>query len=65
MGNISGIPLGGLAARIGPSGQIIRVGSSYTGKATAAGTLRLVMMISMNGQPTNGQYQVTVTVGDD
>ena len=65
MGNIAGMGIGTLAGRFGKSGAPFRVGSSYSGKANASGTLRLVVILNVHGQVTNGEYDVTVRRGDE
>jgi len=65
MGNINGLALGALGGRIGDAGPLFLVGSSYRGRATAAGTLQLILVMNAQGQPHSGEYTVTVTRGDD
>ncbi|MHC4547990.1 MAG: hypothetical protein ACYTEZ_04365 [Planctomycetota bacterium] len=64
MGNINGYALGTLAARIGDKGPLFRVGSNYTLKAKAAGTLQFIVMLQVHGQPSTGEYTVKVDGGE-
>jgi hypothetical protein len=63
MGMINGMAVGCLAGRVGDSGQLFRIGSRFEGKAPAAGTLQLCMVMSVRGQPTNGEYEITIESG--
>lgn len=60
MGQINGIPVGALAGRIGPNGQLFLIGRNYSGKAPVAGTLHLCLMINIQGQPSSGEYTVRI-----
>jgi hypothetical protein len=60
MGNMGGHPMGTLVARIGENGTLFRVGSSYAGRAEAAGTLYFLAMLQVRGQPSTGAYAIRV-----
>jgi hypothetical protein len=57
----SGIPIGGLMGKIGPSGGLFKVGSSYTGVADQNGRLYLAVAVR-SGYSTTGDFRVTVQV---
>ncbi len=59
-GNINGIANGSLGARITGGGRQFKAGSSYTGKADRDGNLQLCLMANMRGQPTDGEYTVSI-----
>jgi len=58
-GNINGMPMGALAARVG-KGQIFLAGTNYSGKAPASGTLQLCLVFNAQGQPHHGSFTVKV-----
>ncbi len=60
MGNTGGHAWGTLVAKVGESGTLFRVGSSYAGKADASGKLYLLVMLQVRGQPSTGEYTVKV-----
>jgi hypothetical protein len=57
----SGIPIGGLMGKIGPSGRLFKVGSRYTGVADQNGRLYLAVAVR-SGYSTTGDFRVTVQV---
>jgi hypothetical protein len=60
MGNLSGYSWGTLVGRIGEKGTLFRVGSKYDGKAAASGSLYLLVMLQVRGQPSTGEYTVRI-----
>jgi hypothetical protein len=60
MGNMNGHVWGTLVAKVGEKGTLFRVGSNYSGKALASGTLYFLAMIQVRGQPSTGEYTVRV-----
>lgn len=60
MGNMSGHALGTLVGKVGENGTLFRVGSSYAGEADTSGTLYLLVMLQVRGQPSSGEYTVRV-----
>lgn len=57
----SGIPIGGLMGKIGPSGKLFKVGSNYAGVADQNGRLYLAVAVR-SGYSTTGDFRVTVQV---
>jgi hypothetical protein len=60
MGTLNGHAWGTLVARVGENGTFFRVGTGYAGKADASGTLYLLVMLQVRGQPSTGGYTVKV-----
>ena len=60
MGSMNGHAWGTLVAKVGENGTYFRVGSTYDGKASASGTLFLLVMLQVRGQPSTGEYTVRV-----
>ena len=60
MGNINGIWMGSLIGKVGASGSLFRVGRSYSGKPQGKGTLHLALMMNQRGQPSTGEFTVTI-----
>lgn len=63
MGMMNGMMTGTLGARIGEKGTLFRVGSNYTGVASATGTIWFVLNIQAPDQPHDGEF--TVVIGRD
>jgi hypothetical protein len=65
MGMMNGMMVGTLAARIGEKGTLFRVGSNFTGVASATGTLYFVLNIQAPDQPHDGEFTVVVARGTE
>jgi len=60
MGMIDNMPMGTLVGRVGESGAMFRVGSSYFGNPGGDGTLQLSVLVQVRGQQSQGTYRIRV-----
>lgn len=60
MGNMNGIWYGALIGKVGAGGPPFRLGANYSGTPKGKGTLFLAVMMNQKGQPSNGEYTVTI-----
>lgn len=61
-GRVNNMPIGCLAGRIGPAGEVFRIGSAFSGSPTGRGTLQICCLVQFSGQPTAGEWRVRIEI---